>query len=874
MTPVTDASDAAAGPGATPARDAVAAGAACRRTRAGLLAALLLTCAAPPDGLRAQGGPTSQAPPSGQTTPPSFEEEVEVVGVTPLPGMTATAEQLPAPIQTATSQDLDASGALNLADFLNRRATAVHINDIQGNPFQVDVSYRGYTASPLLGTPQGLSVFMDGVRMNQPFGEVVSWDLIPRMAIASSTIMPGSNPLFGLNTLGGSLVLQTKDGLSHKGTSVQALYGQFARRAVEIEHGGARQDGSLHWYVAGSLFGEDGWREASPSDVRQLFAKVGWQRRLSALTLSAAHADNALNGNGLQESRFLARDHASVYTRPDETDNRATLLSATLRHAWTDRLGLTGNAYVRRIRTSTLNGDVNEGSLDQALYQPSANERAALIAAGYTNVPVSGASAATMPFPFLRCVANVLLRDEPGEKCNGLNNRAQAGQSNGGLSAQVNWQHTRGRAAHQVVAGAAFDRSAMDFTQTSELGYVLPDRSIFGTGVFADGASAGDVDGEPFDLRVGLDGVQRTWSAYAADTMTIARDWHVTISGRFNRTSLENRDRIQPGGGPGSLDGNHAFARFNPAAGLTYNPTPALNAYAGYGEGSRAATSVELGCADPASPCKLPNAMAGDPPLRQVVTRTVEAGLRGRLRQRTHWNAGFFHAENRNDILFVASESTGFGYFKNFGRTRRTGLELGVRSHVGTVTVGAGYNWLAATFQSEEVVNGTGNSSNDDAVAGNRGLESTIEIEPGDRIPLIPRHTFKAYVDWTPTRALSVDLNVIAVGGSLARGNENGEHEPDGLYYLGPGEADGYAVANLAVRYRLTSKLQLFVQVNNLLEAEYVSAAQLGSVAFTPAGTFVARPFPAVAGEFPVQQGTFFAPGSPRTVIVGTRVSF
>ena len=87
---------------------------------------------------------------------------------------------MPAPVQTATDRDIEHSGALDLSDFLNRRLNGVHVNEMQGNPFQPDVNYRGYTASPLLGTPQGLSVYMDGVRLNQPFGDVVSWDLIPR----------------------------------------------------------------------------------------------------------------------------------------------------------------------------------------------------------------------------------------------------------------------------------------------------------------------------------------------------------------------------------------------------------------------------------------------------------------------------------------------------------------------------------------------------------------------------------------------------------------------------------------------------------------------------------------------------------------------
>ncbi|MGC4080542.1 MAG: hypothetical protein QM736_00090 [Vicinamibacterales bacterium] len=184
------------------------------------------------------------------------------------------------------------------------------MNEVQNNPFQPDVNYRGYTASPLLGTPQGLSVYMDGVRLNQPFGEVVNWDLIPRIAIASTTLMPGSNPALGLNTLGGALSVQTKDGSAFKGTSVQATFGDFLRRAVEVEHGGQSASKAFDWYLAGTLFGDDGWRDDSPSDVRQLFGKAGWHRTQSDATVSIAHSTNDLTGNGLQEFRLLENDYS------------------------------------------------------------------------------------------------------------------------------------------------------------------------------------------------------------------------------------------------------------------------------------------------------------------------------------------------------------------------------------------------------------------------------------------------------------------------------------------------------------------------------------------------------------------------------------
>jgi outer membrane receptor protein involved in Fe transport len=796
---------------------------------------------------------------------------VDVIGTTPLPGVDLPLDKIPSPAQSGLARDIDESGALDLSDFLNRRMNGVYVNEVQGNPFQPDVNYRGYTASPLLGTPQGLSVFMDGVRLNQPFGDVVSWDLIPRLAIASTTLMPGSNPLFGLNTLGGALAIQTKDGQAQPGTAAQATLGSGRRRAIEFEHGGSRASG-LHWYVAGNVFAEDGWRDRSPSNLGQLFGKIGWRKDTTDISLAAAVADTALTGNGLQDARLIERDYASVYTSPDTTDNRAGLISLGWRHRARPTLSWSGNAYYRDIRTRTFNGDINEASLDQALYQPNAAERAALAAAGYAGVPAAGASAGNTPFPFWRCIGNALLGDEPAAKCNGLLNRTRTAQQNGGASVQATRIGGVGAGHHQLTVGGAVDRSAVGFTQSTELGYLNPDRTVTGVGAFGDGLSGGTVDGEPYDTRVDLDGDVQTVSAYATDTLTFG-SWNVTVSGRFNRTTIENRDRINPGGSVGSLDGDHAFARLDPAAGITHTLPRGVNLYAGYGEGNRAPTSIEIGCADPAEPCKLPNAMAGDPPLRQVVTRTFETGLRGGMASgaRVSWNAGVFLTRNSDDILFVSSDQTGFGYFRNFGETKRQGIELGAGSRGARVRLGAGYTFLAATYESEETVSGAGNSANDRALAGAKGLEGTITIEPGNWIPLIPRHTIKAFADVDVTGRLSIDLDLVGASGSFARGNENNRHQPDGAYYLGPGRAPAYAVLNLGARLRVVKRLQIVAQVNNVLNRRYDTAAQLGPAGFRSDGIFVARALPAVGAEFPVPQSTFFTPGAPRLFWIGTR---
>ena len=805
-----------------------------------------------------------------QEQPPTLELNVTVIGSTPLPGVGLPADQVPAPVQVISAEDLVNSGALDLSDLMNRRLAGVHVNEIQGNPFQADVNYRGYTASPLLGTPQGLSVYMDGMRLNQPFGDVVNWDLIPRMAISTTVLMPGSNPLFGLNTLGGALAIQTKDGRVAPGTTIQATYGSDVRRAIDFEHGGSREVSGLHYYFAGSLFGEDGWRDASPSDVRQLFGKIGWRKLASELAISAGHANNSLRGNGLQEQGFLERKFDSAYTLPDINDNRSTMLNVTGRRDFPNAFTVTANGYYRHVRTATLNGDLNEESLNQSMYQPGAAEQAALAAAGYSGFPTNGANAANTPFPFWRCLGNILLNDEPGEKCNGLINRTAAGQYNFGGSSQLTLRQTPDR-RHQLTVGAGYDRSHVAFDQTSEIGYLDTTRTVVGTGVFADGVNGGDIDGEPFDNRVNLTGITQTTSVYATDTLAIGDAWHLTLSGRFNRTTVSNEDGINPGGGAGSLDGEHTFNRFNPAVGVTYAPSKGVTTYASYSEGSRAATSVELGCADPDAPCRLPNAMVGDPPLDQVVTRTAEAGLRG-LRGATHWNAGVFHADNFDDILFVTSEQTGFGYFRNFGKTRRQGIELGADTRVGRTAFGASYTLLDATFQSAERVSGGSNSTNDEAESGLKGLEGAIDIEPGGRIPLIPRHMFKLFADIDVTTRAGLSINVVGTSASFARGNENNQHEADEPYYLGPGSSPGYTVVNLGGRLDVTPRFQVIGQINNLLDRRYYTAAQLGALGFTPGETYLARPFPAVGGEFPVQHSTFYSPGAPIRAWAGFRL--
>ncbi len=801
-----------------------------------------------------------------ETEPVLTLEQMNVVSTLLLPSLGVPEDSVAAPIQGFTDEDLRNSQALGLADYLKRQTPGVYVNEIQNNPLQPDINYRGFTASPLLGTPQGLSLYVDGVRMNQPFGDVVSWDLIPSNAISSVSLAPGSNPVFGLNTLGGALSVQTKSGRDNPGGALQSTIGSHGRMIQEAEYGDSA--GRWDWFLAGTYFEEDGWREHSESDAQNLFGKLGWYGDATDLKLTYSFADTDLNGNGMVPKSFLRRDYDSVYTHPDNTQNTSSFLNLQWDHRYNDNLMLSGNAYYRHIKTDTFNGDINDEALPEGVGNPGQN--ILLNPGAYT--PVGNLAA---------CIDEFEPGGEPGEKCTGMINRTHTVQSNAGVFSQLSVRNRLFGKDNTFAIGGGFDYSQVRFDQSAEYGALTADRGIIGTGVFSEAGNAFNMDGELDDSAVKLKGDTRTWSLYGSDTLTLAEGLNLTLSGRYNHVSVRNHDQLTHyelnAAGDGlsddidenaSLSGTHSFSRFNPAIGLTFSPSRSLTTYIGYSEGSRTPTTIELGCANPESPCRLPNSMAGDPPLEQVVTKTWEAGLRGLIGDNAQWNAGVFSSRNLDDIMFVSSSTSGSGYFDNFGETRRRGVEAGIAGTWGAWMLGANYTFIDATYQSNETFMGEANSSADDG---------NISVKSGDRIPMIPRNILKLSARYAVTEQFSIGADAISVSGSYARGNENNDHQSGGLY-LGSGKVGGYTVFNLNGAYQITPQWRVFAQVNNLFDREYATAAMLGVNPFDAGGvmrTDGATANGTVNGRRSNSVGeTFVAPGAPRTAWLGVRWQF
>lgn len=307
-------------------------------------------------------------------------EEVQVrakrfYDIGPMPGLALTKEQISGNIQTITAKEIKEARALSLSDLMNSKLQSVNVNDYQGNPFQMDVTYRGFTASPQIGTPQGLSVFFDGIRVNEPFGDVVNWDMIPLNALSGMDVFPGSNPLYGLNTLGGSLVMRTKSGFADEGFSAEVLGGSFGRKQLQVSAGinnaGNKEEGS--WDVgdfaafgSGNFFMEDGWRVNSPTEVNQAFGKLEWQGDRASVALSGLGVINTLKGNGTVPQELYAKDASSVFTAPDETKNTLFQLKLSSIFDVTDTVNIASHAYYRNSKRHSNTGDI----IDRESFQP------------------------------------------------------------------------------------------------------------------------------------------------------------------------------------------------------------------------------------------------------------------------------------------------------------------------------------------------------------------------------------------------------------------------------------------------------------------------------------------------------------------------
>ena len=780
---------------------------------------------------------------------PGSVQRVEVIGTTPLGSDGVPLSKTAANVQTLKARDIREQGTSNIADLLNDNIGSVSVSNGTGSVYQNDVNYRGFQASSVLGAPVGISVYLDGVRMNEPFGSGVNWDLIPMNAIARVSLIPGSNPIFGLNTLGGSIVLATKNGKDSPERSLSLALGSFKRRALSFEAGGV-VDGQTDAFIAGNFDRQDGYRQHSGSEVQQLYGKLHWRGNggQTDFQMSLALADTHLRGTQALPLDMMA-DPRSAYTWPDRTSNTLGLLSLNGSQALAGGSRLVGNAYYRGASSAVVNSNA---ALDDGCY--AADGTLALAAGGGfkcgNKAPdgtavnsITGADALALGFGRWTSSINTGLVD------------SSIHQRTAGASLQwLNFDRLLEK-ENTLTLGASLDRSQVNYSQQTLLarliGYetvVIPNQEYGFTadGLVPSAANRPSFTGSNVLSQVELTSTTKNFSLFFNDKLDLTDQLGVTGSGSFNRTQLDqaglNSQFLNGDGGyswtdavsgltyynPGyatsykfsnsvggtvaspngvpagalagpesnSLAGSHRYQRFNPALGFTFNPRRTLGLFGNYSESMRAPTSIELSCADPGNPCALPTGFNGDPDLKPVIARTLELVGRGELARHIRWNVAVYATRLQDDIQFIATSST-YGYFANVGDTERRGLEAGIQASFDPLRLSVNIGHVTAWYKSAFTT-----------AAGE-------DVPAGSRIPGIPSNTLKVRAAYQATPQWLVGGNVVAVSSQYAHGNESNT-DPGGV-------VPGYALAHLDLHYRASPSMEWSARVSNLFDRRYAT---------------------------------------------------
>jgi len=781
-----------------------------------------------------------------------FSQQVNVVGISPLLGAGVDPAIIPAHVSVIGSDELDRRGAASLSSSLNERVGSISLEDTTTNPFQPTLRFRGFTASPLLGLPQGIAVYQNGVRINEPFGDTVQFDLVPQFALDRIEISAGTEPTFGLNALGGALALRLKNGFDNAGVSGELSGGSFGRLTGTSEIGTSR--GPWAVYLGATRFEETGWRPASDSTVTQAVGDLGYRSNRIDSGLSITYADTHLKGNGPAPVELLAADRSAVFTFPDITDNRLVLTQGRINLVGSPTWSLQATGYYRDLDRQTLNGDEAAFSVcNDDVLPPSApgttlcagaedddddiTDPAPVDVDAHENAALNG-----LPIgdPIIDIVTGrFITTDEVAG--NAAFNRTSTLSRGYGAALQATSTRSIGDRDNLLLVGTAADLADVDFTFNSEVGTLTDERGVTGSGLFV--GIFGRAPDDPFNTAI--DTVNRAFGLYFSDTLSLTSRTHLTVSGRYNDSRIQIRDRLGT-----SLNGTHSFARFNPAVGLVVQSAKTSSVFARYAESSRAPTAAELTCADPEEPCRVPNAFISDPPLAQAVARSLEGGARGHFTphgQPVEWSTTIYGTRIADDILFVASPALrGTGFFQNGGDTLRLGLDIEVSGSIAPVGWFASYGLVEATFESPLTL--PSNAAVNDATS----EAGTIAVNPGDRLPGIPRHSAKAGVSVTISRAWDIAVETIVSSSRVFMGDEGNDQA----------QLDGYSVVNLRTSYQAHKNLALFLRVDNLLDAEYETFGALAQIEIE------LREAPGASDP------RFVGPGAPRSAFAGIRFRF
>ncbi len=800
---------------------------------------------------RPSNAPPEQTGQTGATAP--------AVGAAGPADLTAiNRDKVPSNTAVLTSADFNHEYANSFTDALNRGLPGVSIGDQTGNPFQRDINYRGFTASPVQGTPQGLAIYQNGTRVNESWGDVVNWDFIPEKAINSVSLQP-SNPVFGLNAIGGALSLQMKNGFNWQGAELEAMGGSYGRIQSSIQYG--RQDGNFAFYGMYESAYDRGWRDfASDSHINRGYFDLGARNENTELHISFTGADNIIGNVAATPLDMLSKSYTSVFTWPQSTHLQLAFLQANLTHNFSDTLSFQGNAYWRGFWQSHIDGN----GTDAFPCGKNGNQNGSKFLCIGDGDPISG--------PLDGMIGNPLAKT--GAFLGELDDNQVASNTIGGTAQFTNVNKVFGHDNH-LVFGTSVDHGNTHFTAQSQLGVIDPQT------LYVQGLGAGFDLNQPSDdfSLVNLKAANLYVGTYMTDTFDVTDRLSITAGGRFNfaQINLQNQTPATPDN-PDLLTSSNTYQRFNPMVGATYKITPNLTAYADYAEANRAPTPLESGCSSPLHPCMIDTFLVADPPLQQVVSHTIEGGLRGTFGKDAKtglvtWGVGYFHTELDNDIqnvLSLSGPAANVGFFQNIPRELRQGVEAKIDYTNERWRLYANYTFIDATYQSNATLSSPNNPNANCIGGGTLGAflaaggdaddcAPFVNVKAGDHIGGIPAHRFKLGGEYAISDKWKIGADLNAVSSSYLIHDDTNQFA----------KVPGYAVLNLHTSYQLTSNVELFGLINNALNQKYYL---LGT--FTDVGGFTPANNKNTATLGVLNDPRAFVPAAPFEAYAGIKVRF
>ncbi len=733
-----------------------------------------------------------------------------VVATTPLGGGEIDVSKVPGAVWQTGAQDIQTFNDSTITQTLARQAPGVTVGNVSGNDFQPDVSYRGFDATAVTGTPIGLAVYQNGVRINEAFGDTVNWDLIPENAIDKMTIVAG-DPIYGLNALGGAVNVTMKNGFTWDGFEADLRGGSFDRAQEEFQYG--KQIGDWSVYMAGTQINDGGWRIDSASQLTNFYGDIGYRANAFESHLQLTVGNTQFGASAYTPIQELQNAWNSVYTVPQTTQNQMAMLAWTGNYAYSNTLSFQGGLYFRAFNQQHVDGNATD----------------------------------VTPCPPFSCLNGSPVHDTLGGIIPDIS-------QNGALDLgeiDRNWTQSRSlggslQAAdtdkvyghdNTLTVGGSLDYGWTHFTGDSQLSVIENSNNtsfpVIGFPYLIDEPDSflSPVSVQATDLYTGL---------YALDTFNATDRLTLTGGARFNFAgiNLEGANGVL-------LNGYSTFFHLNPTVGLTYQITPDISFYAGYAMSNRAPTPLELGCADPTHPCIIDNFLSSDPKLEQVVGQTFEAGFRGQhdfgQYGKLHWSGGLFRTTLANDILPLQSPYNGFGYYANVGTTLRQGAELSAQWTGDRWTAYANYTYIDAVYLSTFMEPSPFNPSAD--------ANGLIPITNGTPIAGIPKNTVKVGFDYSVTDKWKVGADMVAASGQVIFGNENGAFP----------QLPGYAVFGVHTSYQVGKQLQIYGLIQNIFDQRYYTAGGLFDTTALPnSAPFLTDP-------------RSFGPGKPFAVYAGLK---